>query len=50
MRWSRPGAHCVLQVRVALLNQELDDVAQRLFPWIGQRRISWPWQRTSQAF
>jgi hypothetical protein len=50
MRWSRAGAHSVVQVRVALLNQELHELAQRQFPWIGQRRVSWSWQRTSQAF
>ncbi|MDR6859956.1 hypothetical protein J2W96_006296 [Variovorax guangxiensis] len=50
MRWSRAGAHRVVQVRVALLNKELDELARRQFPWIGQRRISWPWQRPSRAF
>ncbi|AGW90234.1 MULTISPECIES: ISKra4 family transposase [Cupriavidus] len=50
MRWSRTGAHRVVQVRVALLNQEFHELAQRDFPWIGQRRVSWPWQRPSRAF
>jgi hypothetical protein len=50
MRWSRAGAHSVVQVRVALLNQELHELAQRQFPWIGKRRVSWSWQRTSQGF
>ncbi len=50
MRWSRAGAHSVVQVRVALLNQEFDELARRQYPWIGQRRVSWPWQRASQAF
>jgi len=47
MRWSRMGAHSVVQLRVALLNQEFQELAQRQFPWIGQRRVTWPWQRTS---
>ena len=42
MRWSRLGAHSIVQVRVAFLNEELDELAQRQFPWIGRRRISWP--------
>jgi hypothetical protein len=29
MRWSRVGAHSVVQVRVALLNQEFDELARR---------------------
>jgi hypothetical protein len=49
MRWSRTGAHSVVQVRVALLNQELDALARRQFPWIGQRRVSWPWRQTSPS-
>ncbi|GAB7547472.1 hypothetical protein CS8_071620 [Cupriavidus sp. 8B] len=49
MRWSRLGAHSVLQVRVALLNQEFHELIQRAFPWIAQRRVSWPWQRPSRA-
>lgn len=50
MRWSRAGAHSVVQVRVALLNQEFHELARRQFPSIGQRRVSWPWQKASQAF
>src|SRR5471032_2998864 len=50
MRWSRVGAHSVVQLRVALLNQEFHELARRQFPWIGQRRVTWPWQRTSQGF
>jgi hypothetical protein len=50
MRWSRVGAHSVVQLRVALLNQEFHELAQRQFPWIGRRRVTWPWQRTSQPF
>ena len=50
MRWSRVGAHSVVQVRVALLNQEFDELARRQFPWIGQRRVTWPWQKASQGF
>jgi hypothetical protein len=49
MRWSRVGAHSVVQLRVALLNQEFHELARRQFPWIGQRRVTWPWQRTSQS-
>ncbi|WP_082711677.1 ISKra4 family transposase [Burkholderia singularis] len=50
MRWSRVGAHNIVQVRVALLNQELLDLSKHQFPWIGERRVSWPWQSTSRAF
>lgn len=50
MRWSRAGVHSVAQLRVALLNHELDELAQRQCPWIGERRVSWPWQQTSRAF
>ncbi|MFJ4291114.1 ISKra4 family transposase [Cupriavidus sp. NPDC089707] len=50
MRWSRTGANSLVQVRVALLNQELHELAQRDFPWIGQRRVSWPWQKPSRPF
>ena len=50
MRWSRVGAHSVVQLRVALLNQEFHELARRQFPWIGHRRVTWPWQRTSQGF
>lgn len=50
MRWSRVGTHSVVQLRVALLNQEFHELARRQFPWIGQRRVTWPWQRTSQPF
>ena len=50
MRWSRLGAHNVVQVRVALLNNELDGLARSHFPWIGQQRVSWPWQQPSQGF
>ena len=38
MRWSRVGAHSVVKLRVALLNQEFQELGQRQFPWIGQRR------------
>jgi hypothetical protein len=50
MRWSRVGAHSVVQLRVALLNQKFQELAQQQFPWIGERRVTWPWQRTSQGF
>jgi len=50
MRWSRLGAHCLVQVRAALLNQELDEIAHCQFPWLGEQRISWPWQQTSHPF
>jgi hypothetical protein len=50
IRWSRLVTHCIVQVRTALLNQELDELAQRQFPWIGERRVSWPWQQTSHPF
>ena len=50
MRWSRLGAHCLVQVRAALLNQELDEIAHCQFPWLGEQRISWPWQQTSHSF
>ena len=50
MRWSRAGAHALLQVRAALLNGEFDARVRRWHPWVGTRRISWPWQVPSQAF
>ena len=50
MRWSRIGAHSVVQLRVALLNHEFDELARRQFPWIGERRVTWPWRRTSRGF
>jgi hypothetical protein len=50
MRWSRMGAHGVVQLRVALLNQGFHDLAQQQFPWIDQRRVTWPWHRPSRAF
>lgn len=50
MRWSRNGAHCLVQVRAALLNQEFDQLAQRHAPLIGKRRVSWPWQQRSHPF
>ncbi|MBC7501154.1 MAG: hypothetical protein H7315_11750 [Herminiimonas sp.] len=51
MRWTPIGAHCVAQIRVALLNKEFHEYAQQQVPWIGRRRVSWPWQQqTSQAF
>ena len=50
MRWSRNGAHCLVQVRAALLNQEFDKLAQRHAPLIGRRRVSWPWQQASHPF
>jgi hypothetical protein len=40
----------LLQVRAALLNRELDARARRRYPWIGSRRISWPWQTPSHPF
>lgn len=50
MRWSRVGAHSVVQLRVALQNEEFQELAQQQFPWIGERRLTWPWRRTSQGF
>jgi hypothetical protein len=50
MRWGRLGAHSVAKLRVALLNQEFHELAQRQFPGIGQRRVTWPWQKASQTF
>lgn len=47
MRWSREGAHGLLQVRAAVLNGELDSRARRRHPWVGTRRISWPWMVSS---
>ena len=44
MRWSRVGAHSVVQLRVALLNREFHELAQRQFPCIGLQRVSWPWR------
>ena len=50
MRWSRDGADGVVQVRVALQNQELDALSRQHFEWSGSRRISWPWMQASHAF
>jgi len=44
MRWSRVGTHSVVQLRVALLNREFHELAQRQFPCIGLQRVSWPWR------
>ena len=46
MRWSRAGAHYLVQARAAVLNQEFDELARRHVPWIGERRVSWPWQQS----
>ena len=50
MRWSRDGADGVVQVRVALQNQELDALSRQHFEWSGSRRISWPWMQVSHPF
>ena len=50
MRWSHIGAHCLVQVRAALLNRELDELAQRRPTWIGKRRVSWTSQQSSHPF
>jgi hypothetical protein len=50
MRWSRAGAHGLVQVRAALLNRELDDLAERNSPWIGKHRVSWSWPRPPHPF
>ena len=50
MRWSRQGAHCLIQVWVALINQELDAMTNSQFPWVQWHRITWPWQRASHPF
>ncbi|MGI9024631.1 MAG: ISKra4 family transposase [Burkholderiaceae bacterium] len=50
MRWTREGAHALLQVRAALLNGELEARVRRWYPWVGGRRISWPWQMPSHPF
>lgn len=50
MRWSRDGADGVVQVRVALQNQELDALARQHFGWSGSRRISWPSMPGSHPF
>jgi hypothetical protein len=42
--------HSVVQLRLALLNQEFLEPAQRQFQWVGQRRNTWLWQRPSQPF
>jgi hypothetical protein len=39
MRWSRTGAHSVVQPRVALSNGEFHELAQQQFPWIGRRLV-----------
>ena len=50
MRWSRDGADGVVQVRVALQNQEFDALSRQHFGWAGSRRISWPWMQASHPF
>lgn len=50
MRWSRDGADGVVQVRVALQNQEFDEHARTQFWWSDGRRMSWPWMQASHPF
>lgn len=50
MRWSREGADGMVQVRVALQNQELEGYARQHFGWSDTRRVSWPWMNASRAF
>jgi len=50
MRWSREEADGVVQVRVALQNQEFDAFSRQHFGWSGSRRISWPWMQASHPF
>ena len=50
MRWTRAGAHAVLQVRAAILNDEFEARASAMHPWIGKRRITWPSDTASQPF
>lgn len=42
MRWTRIGANCLVKVRATLLNLELGELANRAYPWLRERRISWP--------
>lgn len=50
MRWSREGADGMVQVRVALQNQEIEGYARQHFSWSDTRRVSWPWMNASRAF
>lgn len=50
MRWSRDGADGLVQVRVALQNQELDELSRQYFGWSGSRRNTWPWMQASHPF
>ena len=50
MRWSRDGADGVVQVRVALQNQELDALSRQHFEWSGSSRLSCPWMQASHPF
>jgi hypothetical protein len=43
MCWTKRGAHLLLQVRCALLNQELLPVFRRWYPEVGFDRASVPW-------
>jgi hypothetical protein len=44
MCWSRRGAHLLLQVRCALLNDELLGAFRRWFPEVGGRRLMLPYR------
>jgi hypothetical protein len=50
MRWTRPGAHGLLQVRCALANQELDDRFLLAYPNHRARRVSWPFLGAPHGF
>ena len=43
MCWTKRGAHLLLQVRCAVLNEDLLAGFQRWFPAVGARRIMLPW-------
>jgi hypothetical protein len=43
MCWSKRGAHLLLQVRCATLNDDLLAGFQRWFPSVGTRRVMIPW-------
>jgi hypothetical protein len=50
MRWSRVGAHSVVQVRVALLNQEFDELARDNFCELDNDVLRGPGRKHSRVF
>jgi hypothetical protein len=49
MCWTKRGAHLLLQVRCALLNEELLPVFQRWYPEVGNDRTAARWIESPQC-